>query len=320
LPTVWEREMSEKLIFDNLSYGAHFKDEYGTRYIKLNLNSAHQHTLPCYLNEQECNRTYFNVIDYNGGMFLLPFDLPVTEILNPTLDIVKKDDIISPDLNNSQTQNNTTNENNMKTNDASTATAAVSTTPQLTLKEAVVNAVNELKVKGSFSAHDVTKSVRDAANAGEIALPGLEASQPNSSNIKYWVNHADVKTTLDGLLNDGTLANLGLTNVDYSGAFRVFEFTSSAPSSTAPVPSADDHDGAPVATTPAPNVANPTQSPLAQKIEAYLNKVGSATLKQVQSALKVNGVTCKDLAPIVESLGFTVTAGTPDCFSTYTAN
>ena len=191
------------------------------------------------------------------------------------------------------------------------ANTAVSTTPQLTLKEAVVNAVNELKVKGSFSAHDVTKTVRDAANAGEIALPGLEASQPNSSNIKYWVNHADVKTTLDGLLNDGTLANLGLTNVDYSGAFRVFEFAVGAPATTSAAPSA---------TTPAPAAANPTQSPLAQKIEAYLNKVGSATLKQVQSALKVNGVTCKDLAPIVESLGFTVTAGTPDCFSTYTAN
>ena len=236
---------------------------------------------------------------------------------NQWLDNVKSADIITPDLNNNSQNQNKKNENNMKTNDTATATPAVSTTPQLTLKEAVVNAVNELKVKGSFSAHDVTKTVRDAANAGEIALPGLEASQPNSSNIKYWVNHADVKTTLDGLLNDGTLANLGLTNVDYSGAFRVFEFAVGAPATTSAAPSAPS---APSATTPAPAAANPTQSPLAQKIEAYLNKVGSATLKQVQSALKVNGVTCKDLAPIVESLGFTVTAGTPDCFSTYTAN
>src|SRR5208283_5166582 len=142
---------------------------------------------------------------------------------------------------------------------------AVSSVPQLTLKEAVVNAVNELKVRDSFSAHDVTTAIREAANAGEIALPGLEASQPNSSNIKYWVNHADVKTTLDDLLNDGTLANLGLTNVDYSGAFRVFEFAvGSAPASTT-APAAPS-----AAPAPATNSANPTQSPLSQKIEAYL--------------------------------------------------
>ncbi len=202
----------------------------------------------------------------------------------------------------------------MKTNDASTAapttTPAVSTTPQLTLKEAVVNAVNELKVKGSFSAHDVTETIRKAANAGEIALPGLEATQPNNSGIKYWVNHADVKTTIDGLLNDGTLANLGMTNVDYSGAFRVFEFAASvaAPAIT-PAPDAS--------AAPAVSTSDPTQSPMDQRIKAYLTKVGSATLKQVQSALKVNGVTCKDLASIVVGLGFTVTPGTNDCFSTY---
>lgn len=239
------------------------------------------------------------------------------------LDNVKSVDIITPDLNNHSQNQNTKNENNMKTNDASTATTttAVSTTPQLTLKEAVVNAVNELKVKGSFSAHDVTTAVREAANAGEIALPGLEATQPNSSNIKYWVNHADVKTTLDGLLNDGTLANLGMTNVDYSGFFRVFEFAAPAASASAPLATAPA-----AATTPAPDAsapaastsADPTQSPMAQRIKAYLSKKASAvTLKEIQSALKVNGVTCKDLASIVAGLGFTVTPGTTDCFSTY---
>jgi hypothetical protein len=311
--------MGEKLTFDSLSYGTHFQDGTGRKFIKVNADAAWGNTLSYF--DVYHNKVVFNVISYDGYPFYIPFDVKCEVInFNPSLDIVKKDDIISPDLNNSQTQNNTTNENNMKTNDASTATAAVSTTPQLTLKEAVVNAVNELKVKGSFSAHDVTTAIRDAANAGEIALPGLEATQPNSSNIKYWVNHSDVKTTLDGLLNDGTLANLGMTNVDYSGAYRVFEFAGASTAPAAPVPSADDHDGAPAPTTPAPNAANPTQSPLAQRIDAYLKKIGSATLKQVQSALKVNGVTCKDLAPIVESLGFTVTPGTPDCFSTYKAS
>jgi hypothetical protein len=198
-----------------------------------------------------------------------------------------------------------------------TVNTAVSSVPQLTLKEAVIDAINDLKSNGSMSAHDITTAIREAANAGEIALPGLEATQPNSSNIKYWVNHADVKAVIDGLLNDGTLANLGMTNVNYSGGFRVFEFSAPATSS---VPSADDHDDAAPAPTTSASAANATQSPMAQRVEAYLKKAGSATLKQIQSALKVNGVTCKDLAAIVAGLGFTVTPGTSDCFSTYTAN
>ena len=312
--------MSEKVTFDNLSFGTHFQDEVGRKFIKINTSASiiWRGELPSYF-DICCNHHPFNCVDYSGIPVNVPFDVKCEVInFNLALDNVKSADIITPDLNNHSQNQNTKNENNMKTNDASTATttAAVSTTPQLTLKEAVVNAVNELKVKGSFSAHDVTTAVREAANAGEIALPGLEATQPNSSNIKYWVNHADVKAVIDGLLNDGTLANLGMTNVDYSGGFRVFEFSAPA---TSPVPSADDHDGAPAPITTA-TAANATQSPMAQRVEAYLKKAGSATLKQIQSALKVNGVTCKDLAAIVAGLGFTVTPGTPDCFSTYTAN
>jgi hypothetical protein len=301
--------MSEKLIFDNLSFGTHFQDDAGRKFIKLNLDMAFGKALPCYYDEY-CNRVWFNAVDYSGIPIQIPFDVKCEVInFNLMLDNPKKTDIINSDLNNSQ--NKTINENNMKTN-ATAASTAISTTPQLTLKEAVVNAVNELKVsKGNFSAHDVTTAIREAANSGEIALPGLEATQPNSTNIKYWVNHSDVKAIVDDLLNDGTLANLGMVNVNYNGGFRVFEFST-------PVPSADDHDGAP-APTPAPNAANPTQSPLAQRIDAYLSKAGTATLKQIQSALKVNGITCKDLSGIVAGLGYTVTPGTTDCFSTYVA-
>ena len=190
----------------------------------------------------------------------------------------------------------------MKTN----ANTAVSTTPQVTLKQAVTDAVNELKVNGSFSAHDVTSAVRAAVNGGEIAIPGLEA-QPNGAGISFWVKHEDVKAIVDEMLEDGTLANLGMTNVNYSGAFRVFEFAA---------PTADASD--PAAATNAATTSG-TQTPMEQRIKAYLTKVGSATLKQIQSALKVNGVTCADLAPIVTGLGYTLRAGTTDCYSTYVA-
>jgi len=202
-----------------------------------------------------------------------------------------------------QTQKN----KNMKTSNT------VSAVPALTLKEAVIEEVTKLvKTAGSFSAHDVTAAVRTAANDGEVALPGLEA-KPNSSNIKYWVNHDDVKAVVDGLLNDGTLANLGLTNVDYtSNPYRVFQFGSaSAPAPSAPVSAntSDDVDDADAA-----------QSPLAQRMLAYVRKVGVATLKEVQSALKVNGITCKDFAGIAQKLGLKVKIGTLDCYSTYTVS
>ena len=199
----------------------------------------------------------------------------------------------------------------MKT--ANTANTAVSTTPQLTLTEAVTQAVNELKTsKGAFSAYDVTTAVRAAANGGEYALPGLEA-RGNQSGITYWVDHSNVKTVVDTLLNDGTLANLGLTNVNYNGSFRVFEFAvpSVTPSSAPSVPVSNA-------------TANATQSPVAQRIQNYLSNTlrcsVTPTLRQVQSTLKVNGLTCKDLASIVIGLGYTVVPGTTDCYSTYTVS
>ena len=192
-------------------------------------------------------------------------------------------------------------------------TNAVNTTPKLTLSEAVVNAVNELKSKGSFSAYDVTTAVRAAANAGEIELSGLEANT-NQSGIKYWVNHEDVKREIDALLNNGELANLGLTNVNYNGSFSVFEFANSAATTTVATPAA------PVASTTDDTDPADADSPVASRVAAYLNKVGTATLKQVQSALKVNGITCKDFAAIVKGLGYTVTPGTSDCYSTYTVS
>lgn len=192
----------------------------------------------------------------------------------------------------------------MKTNTSVTATTAAA----YSLKEAVLDAVSTLKSNGSFSAHDVTKQIRQSVNDGEYTLPGLEA--PAGSAYKYNVNHDDVKEVIDSLLNDGTLQNLGLTNVDYSGAYRVFEFGSAVAADTT---STTD-------TTDTTSDVDQADSPVASRIKAYLDNVGSATLKQVQSMLKVNGITCKDLATLADEIGLTVTVGTEGCFSTYTVS
>lgn len=183
--------------------------------------------------------------------------------------------------------------------------------PQLTLAEAVLDTVNELKGRGSFSAHDVTAAIRADANAGDIALPGHEA-QGNKAGIKYWVEHNDVKDILEGLLNDGTLATLGLTHVGYNGTFRTFEF---GPVGVAAAPVAPNTAAAIVPV----NNATATVSPVLQRIQTYLgNNPGVVTLKQIQSAIKVNGLSCKDFFDILTGAGYTVNVGVADKFSTYT--
>jgi hypothetical protein len=206
----------------------------------------------------------------------------------------------------------------MKTN-----TPAPSVVAAYTLKDAVLDAVNSLKSNGTFSAHDVTTTIRNAVNDGEYILPGLEAA--SGSAFKYNVDHDAVKQVIDSVLNDGTLANLGLVNVNYDGDYRTFEFdntpvdededvtttTTAAPVGTAAPANATVDDDAAV---------SDNDGPVAKRITAYLQKVGSATLKQVQSALKVNGLTCKDLATLADELGFTVEVGTEGCYSTYTVS
>lgn len=189
-------------------------------------------------------------------------------------------------------------------NSSNTAVAV----PQLTLAEAVLDTVNELKVRGSFSAHDVTAAIRADANAGDIALPGHEA-RGNGAGIKYWVEHDEVKSIVEGLLNDGTLATLGLTNVTFNGTFRVFEFGPVAAPATV---------GTAVAFAPT-NAATAAVSPVLQRIQTYLgNNPGTVTLKQIQSAVKVNGLSCKDFYDILTGAGYIVNTGTADKFSTYT--
>jgi len=186
----------------------------------------------------------------------------------------------------------------MKTNTSPTAAAAY------TLKEAVLDAVGTLKSTGSFSAHDVTNTIRTSVNDGEYILPGLEAAA--GSAFKYNVNHDSVKQVVDSLLNDGTLANLGLTNVNYSGAYRVFEFAQTTP--TADVASGDSSQ---------PD-ADVNDSPVAKRIATYLAKRDDATVRQVHSALKIAGLTSEALVSLLKELGYTVTVTTEGAFSTYT--
>ena len=193
----------------------------------------------------------------------------------------------------------------MKTN--ATAPSAKSA---YTFKEAVLDAINTLNSPGTFSAHDVTEQVRQSVNDGEYTLPGLEA--PAGSAFAYNVSHESIKEVIDSVLNDGTLANLGLTNVNYDGAYRTFEFsatTAAADTTTADTDADADADAD----------ADENDSPVAKRIAAYIdNQGGETTVRNLQRALHVNGLTSKDLVELLEKLNYTVTVGNEGFYSTYT--
>lgn len=334
------------LIFDNLSFGDHFENESGSKFIKI----FHYGGLP---------RTYegsaFNAIDYRGMPFYFNFsdkvifprgDIRKTlgdfikshtkeqlckELENRTvlqsisdsfistegLDNRKTTDIITQDLNKSPNENN----NSKTDNTMNTNTAAVITVPQLTLTEAVTNAINTLKSRGQMSAYEITSTIRSSVNAGEYEIPSLITS---GANIKYWVNHSDVKDIIETMLNDNSLTALGLTNVNFNGSYRVFEFANNP----TPTPVADTNvttdDNTTSVTTATTHLVPAASSVLVgtvnQKISNYLkNQSGNiVTLKKIQSAIKVNGYHCYDIGNIVASLGYSVTPGSSNCFSTYT--
>jgi hypothetical protein len=212
----------------------------------------------------------------------------------------------------------------MQTNSTVTTTA----TPY-TLREAVIEAVTSIKSNGSFTVHQVTVAVRDAVNNGDYSLPGLE-NPDTSAAFKYAVDNNDVRDVLNVLNSDGTLASLGVTDVDYSGKFRIYKVgtavasTNSTPASPAPVVAVAAPSNPPTTNrTDAEDDSDvsETDSPVAQHLAAYLtNRNAPATLKQIQSALKKNGLSCQDLAALCKGLGYTVNVGTEGKYSTYTVS
>jgi len=195
----------------------------------------------------------------------------------------------------------------MKTN-----TSVPSVVTAYTLKEAVLDAISTLKSKGSFSVHDVTVQVRTSVNDGEYTLPGLEAAA--GSAFAYEVKNDSVKEVINSLLNDGTLENLGLTNVNYNGPFRTFEFGTTAADTTD-----TDGDGGITATDVVADDADESDSPVAKRIAAYIdNQGGETTVRNLQRALHINGLTSKDLVELLEKLNYTVNVGNEGFYSTYT--
>lgn len=165
---------------------------------------------------------------------------------------------------------------------------------QQTIEEAVTGVVEVfISEDEKFSVYNITTSLRDLLNQGWIRITGLQDSkepvdlEDNSSDKvdSQYLPHSLVKETFQKLLNEGKIK----CSVYGRGMFTTYGPEMQVCVSPAPQQSQ-------------PAQSKPDQNTLEKKIEAYIQNRGAATLKQIQSRLKIKGVTCKDIEQIVSGL------------------
>lgn len=161
----------------------------------------------------------------------------------------------------------------------------------ITLQTAVALAVKDLLALGPFSAYDVTQLIRVQVDKDYI-LSDVEDIDWDDDDEEFTpVSHDDVKVIVVELFDNGLI---DATRGYGSKAGNSFvEYTPNV----APV----------VTSLQTPNVAQTSTivDPLLLKIQSYLGNKGSATIKQIQSALKIKGVTCEQIAKLLQMSSYT---------------
>lgn len=170
---------------------------------------------------------------------------------------------------------------------------AVQTTPEpvksITLQTAVALAVRDLLPLGPFSAFDVTQLIRVQVDKdyelSDVFDFGIADDEDGTEFTE--VHHDDVKAIVVELFDNGLIDATRGYGTKNGNSF--VQYTPTV-------------DGTQIATglilTPAVG-AQPSTSPYLDKIQAYLKEKKSATAKQIQSALKVQGLYCEDILRIL---------------------
>lgn len=324
--------------FDELDHGTHFLSSAGKKFIKVkNMNSGWL-GFTVWFQDDWGNRNRFNAVGYDGTPInfdwnekVTVFDFDIIPNIRETVmqgyveESTKDDlnreiknllDILNQSVKVVQSDSTTVVDDDIGNKNKQIESSKTVKTTFNTLTEAVVAAINELKAAGKLSAYQVTQLIRQKTNQDEWEVADCVA-RPNNANIKFWINHDDVRRIINEMYANNELDILGFTGRQYNGQFLEYSFDVNAP--VAAVVSVSS------TTPPAPTVPVPTTNAtlsgqrVLNCIDALKNLGGTITLKRVQSALKVKGVTCKDLSQIVANLGYTVQSGsTSDFYSEYT--
>lgn len=199
-----------------------------------------------------------------------------------------------------------------------------SNVPSVTLQTAILMQVKEFSDNATtFSVHDITRSLRDKCNSGNLEIP--EAEDINGGQYRFSIDHTKVHSLFNEMRKNGVFNTEYTITHNYNG--RYFEYSASQnapnPTSTSSTPSGVGN----YAFTPAPvnviapttNVVTPVAAPTSDsdvknRISVYLNNCKTRnfrpTLKQVQSAIKRDtstGWTCQEIKDyIVYSAGINV--------------
>lgn len=152
----------------------------------------------------------------------------------------------------------------------------------LTLQTAIMLEISNLLFAGApFSAHNVTQNIRVKVD-DEYELSDVEKDEEFDDDNDEWVEftvieHNQVKVIVHELHENGFIDAIKRYNPK-----GYIEYVPTA----IPVSSNGTSNTVPIA-----NV-----SPYYDKINDYLLNNGPATIKQIQSALKIKGLLCEDIA------------------------
>lgn len=195
--------------------------------------------------------------------------------------------------------------------------------PSVTLQTAVLLVIKEFATSGNkFSAHDITKSIRDKCNAGQMEIPEVE-DLTGADGYRFNVDHKKVRVLFNEMRDNGVFdADFSIQKKFNGMFFEYFATPTAVPTvaPTAPVP-VSPTGGTPPPTSILPVVnlsVGKVDAEIQRRVEQYLANCKSRnfrpSLKNVQSAIKrgekSTGVSSGDLADLIEKdLGYSLSYG-----------
>ncbi len=161
----------------------------------------------------------------------------------------------------------------------------------ISLNTAVLVAIQSLVAsQKSFSAHDVTKKIRELSNSGQFSIANADTQELDGVEYEV-IEHSDVRSIVEELWVSGVCEYSGLAR-KFNGQFYEY-FLEDKPRVSVTAGVAQPSPVSPAGYSP--------KIPVIQKIEDYIHNRGSASLKQVQSRLKGLNLTCQDIGKIIQS-------------------
>ncbi len=181
----------------------------------------------------------------------------------------------------------------------------------LHLAIAILTRINHFHaLKTDFSAFDITRSLREKVSNGEYDISDVDKDTFGGQLVSV-VEHESVKDIVKELFKEDLIPDYTPKNFFDSAKGRSYvKYSFSNGAATQPI-TASAGLAAPASAVSAPKVTAPAPAPsnaVWDKAVQYVKNRGTAptSMKQIQSRLKGNSVTCKEIAGEFIRRGWTV--------------